>query len=65
MAGEEKMAGTASSKPLFRDLDPEDDEIEVTELESLCMNCHENVSQTLKLKLLQLDQTSACMVQII
>ncbi|XP_063905343.1 zinc finger protein ZPR1 [Zophobas morio] len=31
-----------TSKPLFRDLDPDDPEPETTEIESLCMNCHAN-----------------------
>ena len=30
------------NKPLFRDLEPEDAESEITEIESLCMNCHEH-----------------------
>lgn len=32
------------SKPIFRDLTGEDPDPETTEVESLCMNCHENVS---------------------
>lgn len=32
-----------ASKPLFRDLNPDDPEPEATEIESLCMNCHANV----------------------
>ncbi|CAH1363707.1 unnamed protein product [Tenebrio molitor] len=31
-----------STKPIFRDLDPDDPEPETTEIESLCMNCHSN-----------------------
>lgn len=33
-----------SDKPLFRQIEPDDDSPEITEIESLCMNCHENVS---------------------
>ncbi|BES94509.1 Zinc finger protein [Nesidiocoris tenuis] len=33
---------TAHEKPLFRDLDPDEAEPEVTEVESLCMNCQSN-----------------------
>ncbi|XP_041983917.1 zinc finger protein ZPR1 [Aricia agestis] len=33
---------TTEQKPLFRDLTAEDPEPEVTEIESLCMNCHSN-----------------------
>jgi hypothetical protein len=35
-----------STKPIFRDLDPDDPEPETTEIESLCMNCHSNVRIT-------------------
>lgn len=31
-------------KPVFRDLSAEDPDQEVTEVESMCMNCHKNVS---------------------
>lgn len=31
-------------KPLFRDLDAEDVDPETSEIESLCLNCGENVS---------------------
>ena len=43
---EEKDVGTEerSKKPLFRSLNPEDDELETSEIESLCMNCEETVS---------------------
>lgn len=33
---------SAEQKPMFRDLTGEDPEPEVTEIESLCMNCHAN-----------------------
>ena len=35
----------ATSKPLFQDLDKQIDldDLETSEIESLCMNCHENV----------------------
>lgn len=36
---------TVQQKPIFRDLTAEDPEPEVTEIESLCMNCHANVSK--------------------
>lgn len=35
---------SAEKTPLFRDLNAEDPEPEVTEIESLCMNCHADVS---------------------
>uniref|UniRef100_A0A6P7FPP1 Zinc finger protein ZPR1 n=1 Tax=Diabrotica virgifera virgifera TaxID=50390 RepID=A0A6P7FPP1_DIAVI len=31
-----------ATKPIFRDLNPDDPEPEATEIESLCMNCHED-----------------------
>ena len=31
-------------EPIFRDISADDDKPEVTELESLCLACHENVS---------------------
>lgn len=34
----------AVPKPLFRDLDAEDVDPETSEIESLCLNCGENVS---------------------
>lgn len=33
-----------SKKPLFRDIDADDPDPETTEIESLCLNCGENVS---------------------
>ena len=33
-----------TNKPLFRAIEPDDDLPEISEIESLCMNCHENVS---------------------
>ena len=30
-------------KPLFQDLNAEDESQQVTEIESLCLNCHEQV----------------------
>ncbi|EDV25665.1 expressed hypothetical protein [Trichoplax adhaerens] len=32
----------SSNKPLFRQIEPDDDSPEISEIESLCMNCHEN-----------------------
>ena len=32
-----------NKKVLFRDIDADDDDPEVTEIESLCINCHEQV----------------------
>lgn len=32
-----------STKPLFRDINADDPDPEATEIESLCMNCHETV----------------------
>lgn len=34
---------TATEKPVFRDLSADDPDPEVTEVESMCMNCHKNV----------------------
>lgn len=33
----------ASKKPLFRDITADEDEPEITEIESLCVNCEEQV----------------------
>lgn len=33
-----------STKPIFRELNADDPEPEATEIESLCVNCHANVS---------------------
>lgn len=41
---------SANQKPLFRALTAEDPEPEVTEIESLCMNCYKNVRTYLNLK---------------
>lgn len=38
------MSETALNKPLFRDINADDDDPEITEMESLCMHCHESVS---------------------
>lgn len=38
------MAENEEKKPIFRDL-AADDEPQTTEIESLCMNCNENVSK--------------------
>jgi hypothetical protein len=38
---ESKTAG--GSLPIFRDLTADDPELDTTEIESLCMNCGENV----------------------
>lgn len=38
----------AVPKPLFRDLDAEDVDPETSEIESLCLNCGENVSISLE-----------------
>jgi len=40
---ESKIGG--GSLPLFRDLTADDPEPETTEIESLCMNCGENVCE--------------------
>jgi hypothetical protein len=40
---ESKTAG--GSLPIFRDLTADDPEPEITEIESLCMNCSENVCE--------------------
>jgi hypothetical protein len=40
---ESKTGG--SSLPIFRDLTADDPERETTEIESLCMNCGENVRE--------------------
>lgn len=32
-------------KPIFRELNADDPDPEATEIESLCMNCHANVSK--------------------
>lgn len=37
-------AMTTAEKPMFRDIDGGDEDPEVTEVESMCMSCHENVS---------------------
>lgn len=39
---------SAVPKPLFRDLDAEDVDPETSEIESLCLNCGENVSISLE-----------------
>ncbi|XP_057300866.1 zinc finger protein ZPR1-like [Hydractinia symbiolongicarpus] len=36
------MTETAPNKPLFRDINADDDDPEITEMESLCMQCHES-----------------------
>lgn len=44
---ENKMSQSGdSAKPVFRELDADDPEPETTEIESLCMNCGENVSSS-------------------
>jgi hypothetical protein len=43
---ESKTGG--ASLPIFRDLTADDPEPETTEIESLCMNCGENVSLKLR-----------------
>lgn len=35
---------TETEKPVFRDLSGDDLDQECTEVESMCMNCHKNVS---------------------
>lgn len=34
---------SATAKPVFRDLQADDPDPEATEIESMCMNCGENV----------------------
>jgi len=50
---ESKTVG--GSLPLFRDLTADDPEPETTEIESLCMNCGENVSSKVALIFVILD----------
>ena len=42
---DEKCGGDAK-KPLFRELNADDDEPEASQIESLCVNCEESVSKT-------------------
>lgn len=59
----------AVPKPLFRDLDAEDVDPETSEIESLCLNCGENVSISLESDCvkdrvrLRLISKAACPVQ--
>lgn len=39
MAQKEKMPDSSGQKPLFRNIDADDDDPEVTEIESFCVNC--------------------------
>ena len=39
-------SGGDAKKPLFRELNADDDEPEASEIESLCVNCEESVSET-------------------
>jgi hypothetical protein len=41
----ENMKKVRNLSPLFRDLAADDPEPEITEIESLCMDCGENVSK--------------------
>ena len=38
------MSGTEDNRPLFRDINADDADPEVTEIESLCVNCEEQVT---------------------
>ena len=38
------MSGTEDNTPLFRDINADDADPEVTEIESLCVNCEEQVT---------------------
>lgn len=46
------MSGDNNPAPLFRHIDADDDP-EVTEIESLCMNCHEQVRKISIFKILK------------
>ena len=39
---------STSNKPVFRELQADDPEPETTEIESLCVNCGENVRKTFR-----------------
>lgn len=43
MTADESKSQKSSVKPIFRELNADDPEPETTEIESLCMNCGENV----------------------
>ena len=43
MAQKEKMPDSSGQKPLFRNIDADDDDPEVTEIESFCVNCEKQV----------------------
>lgn len=48
MTTEEKVASSDTlTQPLFRDITAEDYDPEITELDSLCVNCEEQVSSVL------------------
>lgn len=49
-ANSEEKDVKETPKPLFRELAADDDEPQVTELESLCVSCEENVRAELTLK---------------
>ena len=38
-----KFAGTKTAAPVFKDISADDEDQAPTEIESLCMNCHEQV----------------------
>lgn len=46
----------SENKPLFRNLDANDPDPETTEIESLCMNCGENVRYILYISYIQCIQ---------
>ena len=43
-SGDIKMATDEKKEPVYKDLQAEDPDVVPTEIESMCMNCGENVS---------------------
>lgn len=49
MSTEENKVSDAPKKPIFQDLNAEDPDTEATIIESLCMNCCENVRKKINI----------------